>query len=628
MNIANYIHELSTKIKAGAQRFPLPSLCASLLTILVMPSLKFQNIWNDETYARVLYILIIGFFWFLVVHILIENNKEKSKLILGGAGAAFLAFAGAIFADIFQPLTHALLIFSVFTLVYIAPYILQKVENGVMWTYQFHVGTAKGFALFSSLILGAGISAGLFAIDALFSVSISGNIWGNLWSIILLSFAPFCFLANIPRDFTEDKTLEADALPKASRFMGTWILVPLTYGYLAILYCYYLKIAFMAEAPRGVLGTITIAFGATGICTWMAALPSAHAGNFAVRFFVKHFHQMLIIPTIMLCYAAYLRIDAYGFTIERYFVVLTAVWFFSYSALHTLSPNKAFRFTYVSLIVLALCAAFSPLNADRVIANSQYHQLITRLTNAEMLDNQGFPIPLNNKNKAPVGLDSVISTLVSTQHGKTLLIELFKHNTEVQQALTANKNTPSRWAFNNDWRLVETISTSLRLTPAMPTSATILTVNVNRAQNAYPINIAGYTSLIDFHAFAQTNDTARPTSFHVGTQTFSASIKDNKLLIQDNISSKLIAEFDLKEHAEQIITKVSTAKKTADTYYFNEELSDDYADLLRIPSTATSPKEAILEIKSINMRKALVTGDVTYDALHGMLLLKEPLRQE
>lgn len=510
MKLLNFAHSLFQRLNAGARRFPLPSLCIVMLTIAVMPSFGLVDDIKESTYFKILYCCITGFCWFLSAHIAAETHPNRARAILLGAASGFTALTIAIFSNIFQPLSMAYLAVAIALSVLIAPYFFQLTSNGVLWTYNYRVATGKGFAFITALLLGGGISVGLFAISELFSIHINSNAWGNVWTLALCCLAPFCLLGEIPTDFSEDKTVDADGIPHATRFINTWVLIPIAFGYLAILYCYYIKLMLVGETPRGMLGSITIAFGVVGMFTWMATLPFVTTGNAAVQFFHKHFHHMLLLPAAVLIYAIMLRIQPYGFTVERYFVLLTALWFFAYCIVHQLTPQKAYKLTIACFIVMVLGAGFSPLGADRVVGASQYNRLVEVFRKEGLLDAQGTPIAATKPVDAS-SIRSILDELVATDFGKDRLKELFAHNTEVINALNNDFNKNSLFYNPSYYNATQAIEKQLKIAyspQADPRGNIRLNATLNDSDAIissegyrYAVPIAGYANNPTFSTY-------------------------------------------------------------------------------------------------------------------------------
>ncbi len=141
-------------------------------------------------------------------------------------------------------------------------------------------------AFLSCLILGFGIKAILLSLEFLFRYNNIEDIYFFIVSII----SPALILSNIPKNI--------DILKKEIQL--TWlilikyILIPLLFVYIVVLYAYFIKITVLQELPKGDLSWIICTF--LTLCIFVKMfLTSIKQQNFLVKFFDKYFIYSLIL---------------------------------------------------------------------------------------------------------------------------------------------------------------------------------------------------------------------------------------------------------------------------------------------------------------------------------------------
>jgi len=104
-----------------------------------------------------------------------------------------------------------------------------------------------------------GVSFILLSIRYLFEIKISSDTYRDMWIICWGVFFPIYILSNISRQF--DYKNDGCDFPKGVNFIANYILAPLVFVYMAILYTYFIKIIVQWELPRGNLGWLITSFG-------------------------------------------------------------------------------------------------------------------------------------------------------------------------------------------------------------------------------------------------------------------------------------------------------------------------------------------------------------------------------
>ena len=334
------IHDINIMGK-GARYLILSTLCFSAVSLVPFKLLVESSGWSLRSH-------IIGVFVLITVIVL---------------------FMWGIIAKP-APSVYGFLSLSIILSYLFSPYVKRKSSAASFWYFNYQTGIALFFAAVATIVLGAGLSLIIVSIGYLFEVEIPKilymDVWILSWGILFIVY----FLANISKEF--DFKEESCGFPKGIRFITNYIMVPLMWAYMAILYAYFFKILFQWELPRGHLGLMITAFGTVGIVTKLLVYPIRNDGSYLLNLFDKYYYYALIIPIILLGLAIGIRINGFGLTEARYSVVLLGIWFLAV-ALLTIIKKDRFHIKFVPMIFafFAFFASFGPWGAVEMSNNSQ-----------------------------------------------------------------------------------------------------------------------------------------------------------------------------------------------------------------------------------------------------------------
>lgn len=371
------VEELLNTVK----RFPLSVACA--LSMFALAFLLTHGLFpiKESWLARIFAVLSCWYFWFGISQLIAESqNMRRAKrmiidVIVGGA-IFFLLWFSTLWAIHLAFVLPALLLGIMF-----APYLTGGDDlsvwffNRMMW-----FGVAVSYiALFMFL---GGVLVALGAVQMLFNIDVSSRIFLDLWQFACLVLGPVYALSWVPKTFNFSDEDCHD--PPGLRFIVNWIIVPMMFVFLMILYVYFAKIVTTGEVPNGMLAYMITGFAGAGIVTYMVAWPMRESGSAQLRLFYKIFFPMLIIPVGVHFYAIWERISAYGLTEQRYMLLLSAIWLAIMATTNSMSriPLKAIPAT---LCILLVFASFGPWGGASLSGKSQFARLENLLVKYDIL---------------------------------------------------------------------------------------------------------------------------------------------------------------------------------------------------------------------------------------------------
>ncbi len=255
----------------------------------------------------------------------------------------------------------------------VAPY-AQRRNHDLVAPCHYHLLLVVSFLFtgLSVLIFCLGIDAILASLNYLFNIKINHKLYFDVWIVGVGLLGVSWFTTSITQSYLpRNETI----YPRWAYFIVTYLLVPLLAAYMLILYAYGLKILLAAELPKGRLGIMISMFGLIGVLTHYLAVPLSTAGKSVLAGVARWFYPALIAPLLLLWYAIYTRVSAYGITEDRYLLIMGAVWFSLLIIGHALRPARMWLATPLLGCALLMVASFGPWGAVSVSTASQLHEL-------------------------------------------------------------------------------------------------------------------------------------------------------------------------------------------------------------------------------------------------------------
>lgn len=275
-------------------------------------------------------------------------------------------------------LTHLLVSFIAF---------LGKNNENSFWQYNKNLFiNAVLTGIFTAVLVG-GIMLAISAVDHLFDLKLENKIYPRTFTFLSILGSCFIFLL-----FNEDglKFLEKDEnYPEILKFFVQFILIPLLIIYAVILYLYGGKILIQWDLPRGWVSYLILAYSLVGILALLLVFPLKEiSAKSWVKGFSKIFYFALLPLLVLLFVAIFTRILEYGFTENRYYVLLLAIWLAVVVLYFTFGKKSNIKFIPISLFVFGLFSLIFPyFNTFSVAKNSQKNELQEILIKNNVLEN-------------------------------------------------------------------------------------------------------------------------------------------------------------------------------------------------------------------------------------------------
>jgi len=371
---------LGMRLFNGLKRYPVSITMAAAASVIGVILIHSENISKDNERLLVSFImaLVLGFLFSLSVKTFLENREISMKIrwflwIVVGTFSLFYSIYLYSYMENFEKfeiVRFAALILAGFVL-FMTAIFRKKLENQEVYS------TLSGWRLaitgIYTLIIWGGISLILFAIEELLGVNIEEKAYMDTIVLIVGFFSPVFFFGGIPKT---DEKLDPDRIYKFFKILVVYVIAPLLTAYTVVFYIYALRILFSWDWPEGIVGNMVLWYSIIGTVT-MYFLSGMDGESKWASIFGKWFPRVIILPIVLLFISLIIRINAYGFTANRYFLGAAGIWTLG-CALYMSIVNYKKRCTRVitnSLVVIALLSVIGPWNAINVGRISQTNRL-------------------------------------------------------------------------------------------------------------------------------------------------------------------------------------------------------------------------------------------------------------
>ena len=435
-------------------RFPIPLAITLAGTASIVALIG--NDFSHETeiiLQNIFSVSFVGMPLMISIQLIVERMKWRGvlKWAFQIVGLSLLVFYYSTLPSNFwdgpqnQVYRFFLLLIAVHLLVAVAPF-LKNADEEQFWNFNKTLFLRMFTGGIYSLVLFLGGALAIWSLEMLFGLNIDSDLYPQLWFTIIGIFNTCFFLYGVPQYETDDeKDFE---FPVALKFFSSYILLPLVILYLIILYCYGTKIIINWSWPNGWVSNLLIGFSIVGILAQLLVYPIRNnENNKWIRQWSRFFFIIILPLLLMLFLAIFRRIQDYGITENRYFILITAIWLSAISINYIIKQFNNIRLIPMSLLFVTIISLFGPLSSFSVSEKSQLNQLTKILEETNALKD-GHVIPYKT---SPV--DSTFGRINNTteylvEHfGLEALQSIFSF--PLQYAFDKSHNDSSRSEYND-----------------------------------------------------------------------------------------------------------------------------------------------------------------------------------
>lgn len=381
MKIKKFFKHNLEGIKKGFSRFPLAIISSIALSSLLVYSqftddISASGFLNSGVRDSLYRVFTVSIFMFIFISLLNEYlsniNKNKFKLLSNIVGIVLMVplflytnsqpslYSGRI-SIIIPGLVIIFIILSLFIECITDP------KNVEYYIYEI-IKSSLISVLFAGVIL-VGVELILFALSTLFFNQVDYRFYSSAASIILIAINLLVFVSYFPN--TTD--LEKTELPIFLKILIGNIVTILVSIFGVILYIYFIMILIQRQMPVNRISYLVIIFGSASI-TLLILLNLIKRNNFTKIFSI--IIPISIIPLAILMFLSmWTRINNYGITENRYFVIVIGIWILISVIYFLINRYKNNIPIFIMFSIITLFSIIGPLSAYDISLNSQVARL-------------------------------------------------------------------------------------------------------------------------------------------------------------------------------------------------------------------------------------------------------------
>jgi hypothetical protein len=370
-------------------RFPLV-LAAGAVTAWAALTMVEQREMGDQGLVRVIVASGLGIPLLFSLTVLAERRSESVRTRYGiqAIGIAILLaiwWVWPTWKPNVQGMRFTQLSVAFHLLAAFAPFVGRD-EPRAFWQWNRILFIRILLAALYSGVMFLGLAGALLALDKLLGVEIANEAYARLWILISFVFSPWFFVSGIPENIGALENV--DDFPTGLRVFTQYVLVPLVALYLVILTIYFGKVVFTREWPKGWIGNLVSSVAGVGTLSWLLVHPLEDKPEHSwVKGFTRGFYVAMLPAIVMLWLAIWKRVDQYGVTERRYFLIVLSVWLAGTAIYYTFTKSRNIKLIPASLCLVVLVGFAGPWGAYSVSMNSQRTRLAGLLEkNALMRD--------------------------------------------------------------------------------------------------------------------------------------------------------------------------------------------------------------------------------------------------
>jgi hypothetical protein len=562
------VQTLFSQAWSALRRFPMTMLCAFVGTgILIYLT---HNKWDiDEerikTFAKIVMCCELGLCLFLAAKLFSESRGRGIMqelllqfLVLGVLVGYYFSLSRFEDFSLVYITRYTLYIIAAHLAVAFAPFIGRGQINGFWQFNKTLFGRFLMCVLYSSVLYG-GLALALWLMDELLHIQMSYKRYLYLWYVIGILFNTLFFLVGVPKDMKE---LDTDtSYPSGLKIFTQFVLLPLVSLYLLILYAYIAKILIQWNLPKGYVSYLVISFSGMGIFSLLLVYPIRHHDdNKWIKTFSRWFYVAIYPLIILLAIAIENRISDYGITVDRYFIVVLALWLVCIAAYFLWSKKENIKIIPVSLGIMAVLVSFGPWGAFSVAGHSQAHRLEKLMDANHMLVNGKVQKAKNEMSDSTVREMQSIVEYLSHSEGLEYVQPLFT------QKFDSLNN--SRYSYLAEDSIMTWMG--IRSHHYYDGNGNEQFYFYAKDNEDYGVNVSGYDYYSHFSKYTsyrdsiEIADTTDATSLFVLNNTYSVvpSVTPNKYFIREG--SKTLAVINLTDFLLKMKQENDTSKNEYD----------------------------------------------------------------
>lgn len=380
------IQTFNGTLQSNLKRFPITLFFTIALTCYLCYFVSNHDE-NKKLNWIIGYYLSVGTLLSLTLHLWCEEMKRIIPKIAVQAGMHLLLILDAIYLYSYSyeksfteiGIAHGAGILAIGLSVFFLSFFKEK-NDIPSWNFALSSITACVTANVIGCIMSGGICFLILSVHKLFDLSIDSTCYLYIVILCNVCLSMFLFLGLLPQKQEKHNTRPL----QHSFFNGVihYLFLPLTGGYLIVLYIYALRILINWELPIGWVSWLVITLMTGCIVIEFGLYPSRMAQQKRTDNLIARWLPLFVLPLLFLMTIGIIRrFNDYGVTINRLYLITLNIW--CYFVCITLIIIKAKRISWIpiSFSLVFLLTSVLPVNyasITRQIIQKEVNQTIIR----------------------------------------------------------------------------------------------------------------------------------------------------------------------------------------------------------------------------------------------------------
>lgn len=380
------IQTFNGTLQSNLKRFPITLFFTIALTCYLCYFVSNHDE-NKKLNWIIGYYLSVGTLLSLTLHLWCEEMKRIIPKIAVQAGMHLLLILDAIYLYSYSyeksfteiGIAHGAGILAIGLSVFFLSFFKEK-NDIPSWNFALSSITACVTANVIGCIMSGGICFLILSVHKLFDLSIDSTCYLYIVILCNVCLSMFLFLGLLPQ-----KQEKHNTRPLQHSFLNGvihYLFLPLTGGYLIVLYIYALRILINWELPIGWVSWLVITLMTGCIVIEFGLYPSRMAQQKRTDNLIARWLPLFVLPLLLLMTIGIIRrFNDYGVTINRLYLITLNIW--CYFVCITLIIIKAKRISWIpiSFSLVFLLTSVLPVNyasITRQIIQKEVNQTIIR----------------------------------------------------------------------------------------------------------------------------------------------------------------------------------------------------------------------------------------------------------
>lgn len=380
------IQTFNGTLQSNLKRFPITLFFTIALTCYLCYFVSNHDE-NKKLNWIIGYYLSVGTLLSLTLHLWCEEMKRIIPKIAVQAGMHLLLILDAIYLYSYSyeksfteiGIAHGAGILAIGLSVFFLSFFKEK-NDIPSWNFALSSITACVTANVIGCIMSGGICFLILSVHKLFDLSIDSTCYLYIVILCNVCLSMFLFLGLLPQ-----KREKHNTRPLQHSFLNGvihYLFLPLTGGYLIVLYIYALRILINWELPIGWVSWLVITLMTGCIVIEFGLYPSRMAQQKRTDNLIARWLPLFVLPLLFLMTIGIIRrFNDYGVTINRLYLITLNIWCYFVCIILIIIKAKRISWIPISFSLVFLLTSVLPVNyasITRQIIQKEVNQTIIR----------------------------------------------------------------------------------------------------------------------------------------------------------------------------------------------------------------------------------------------------------